>query len=137
MITKAKALKAARAKWGSEAFVRDSGEWLRDGSRRPASDEERAAAKAEFLALKDSEPKFLPLSQWPADTPLGEYRTALFAFNAARAEWRTRKDWVQGLQYCHRYEVGTRSGIFSTIKGAGDTWEQAMEKAGILEAVPA
>lgn len=138
MMTKAKALKLAREKWGKDrAFVRDYGEWLRDGSRRPASDEERAAAKVEFLALKESEPKFLPLADWPADTPLGEYRATLSAFKKAHMEWRTRKDWVQGLQWCHRYDVGTYSSIFTETKGSGDSWEQALEKAGILVAVEA
>jgi hypothetical protein len=98
---------------------------------------DRAVARTEYQTLKANEPKFLPLAEWPGDTPLHEYRTALSAFKAAHMEWRTRSEWVRGLQYCRRYDVGTVGGVFTETKGSGDTWEQALEKAGVLVVVEA
>ncbi len=137
-----------RREWGDEAFTRYDRRqfWAWRAipeQRRRASgipcEINGAGAKdfllplgAEFLRLKDSEPTFTPLADWPADTPLGVYRDALTKYNAEKKAWRERKDLCQGLSWFTRYSVGTQHGIFSESKGHGDSWEDALRKAGAL-----
>lgn len=132
MMSAKQALKAARAMFGDEAFVQYDRRELWQGEALPRTAEERAAYRAEYLRLKDNEPKFTPLADWPADTPLGVYRDALARYNAEKAAWRSRSELCRGLSYHFRYSVGTRRDIFSETKGHGDSWEEALAKAGAL-----
>jgi hypothetical protein len=132
MMTAKQALKAARAKWGSEAFVRYDRRELWKGEPLPRNTEERTAYRREYLRLKESEPKFTPMADWPADTQLGVYREALTKYNAEKAAWRERSELCRGLSYHFRYSVGTAHDIFSTTKGHGDSWEEALTLAGAL-----
>jgi hypothetical protein len=102
-MNRSQALKEAVRLWGKKAGVQD------DGPTRPSSPELRAAASARLKEL-----------------------------NAARTKDETREARKERMELLgqsghYRYQVGTvmsmcgLSGFF--IRGQGDTWEEAFEKA--------
>jgi hypothetical protein len=129
-MTRKKALELAQAKYGrQQAFVRDT--------RHEWSETDRQRSRAALQALRAREPKFRPLEEWPADATVAEYRDALARFKADRKAWQAQCDslLVESLRY--RYSVGAASGAFGMIHGQGDSWEEALTKAGVAVAVPA
>jgi hypothetical protein len=131
MITKRNALALAKKKLGDSAFVRQDTRTHFDGLPLPRSDAERAAYRAQYMDMKATEPKWKPLEQWDASTPLGEYRDALTAYNTKKAAWRKLSESVRGLSYYYAFSVGTTHDIFTETKGKGDDWESALRAAGV------
>jgi hypothetical protein len=125
-MTEKQALKLAQAKWGKRAHVR--------ASRFPSSADARERASARLKVHRATEPKLPPLSEWPADATIGEYRAAIAHHNVAFRAWRDERDRLTGdaLHYCFR--VGKIESILGgafNVLGQGDTWEEALQKAGI------
>lgn len=131
------ALKLAQAKYGKDAWVRDNGLSYRDGELRPIDAEDRAKLRDRLAACKAAEPRMKPLAEWPDETPLGEYKAAKAATEKAWKKWRKQREVLEGKCFSSRFEVGdvSRSGLsFVYVMGSGDTWEEALRKAGCLPA---
>lgn len=127
------ALALAKERWGKDAFVRDNGMSFHDGELRPLDAEDRAKLQARYNTHCDAQPLMKALENWPDDTPLGEYKTALTAHKKAWAKWKKTKDTLQGKCLTHRFDVGHLSQLgFRVIEGSGDTWEEALRKARCL-----
>lgn len=125
-LTKPKALALARVKLGKGAYLQDSGRKF-----GPSSEALRQAAQKALAELVAQEPKINQLKDWPRNTPLGEYHDAVIAHRKAWNEWKWRKDKLFSQTFYQRYDVGKSDGMFNWIKGSGDTWEEALQKAGV------
>lgn len=124
-MTKRRALNEAVRRWGKGGAVTFDARQQWEGYKLPTSNEERAAYLAAFRELKAKEPKVAPLSEWPVDTLLGEYRAALEAHRL----WKKELSAVQGLQWFYRCSVGTTEHGFYSSYGRGDTFEEAFADA--------
>lgn len=104
-MTRAQALRLARAKWGDSAAIRYS--------RRAALADARREAAAELAALRDggapSDPKAL-------------------------GEWRERCSQLREIAMSRPYDVGYvgMGGLMFSVQGWGDSWEAACRRAGLL-----
>jgi hypothetical protein len=125
-LTKARALTIARRKWGKRAIVDDRGR--RHG---PSSPEQREVASAALKLHREQKPVFLPLDEWDGNELIGEYRRALAAHNAAYRVWKQREDELRSTATYYRYQVGSDNGWAFYVQGSGDTWEEALTKAGV------
>ena len=103
-MTKAQALKLARAKWGDVAHVKHNPKAL----TRP----ERLAASAE-------------LQTWRA-------RRSEQTTPDDMREWRRQVDRLTLAGTTEPCYVGFRSALAFHVRGSGDTWEEACRKAGLL-----
>jgi|SRR5215475_9937079 len=115
-MTKAQAEKLARKRWGKQAIVRQ-GEDLSSPERRAKGKEQHTAAHDEILAIEKEIAERLAALEWYQEL-LRRKREAL-----------KRKDAAFWPSIYYRFEVGTFDGLAFSIKGQGDTFEQAFEHA--------
>lgn len=137
-LKQADALKLAQKKFGKGAWVRDRGLSFPDGELRPQDDEDRAKLRAELQAILDQKPTFVDIRELPRDMTIGAYLDALDAHNKRATKWKKERDaaWDKA-HFAHRFEVGhVVDGMFSTLDGVGNTWEEALVAAKCLSAPP-
>jgi hypothetical protein len=128
-VTKAKALKVAQAKWGAKGYVRMNRRvtWNEAGREKARVElkEHRTWKPVRPDNLYDGKPA---ISVSDRDFWLARFRA-----------WRKEEERLMTIALSHRYDVGILSNeigfaMFS-IRGSGDTWEQALERAGVLCAI--
>jgi hypothetical protein len=76
-------------------------------------------------------PTFAELEQWPRDKTVGDYLDARAAFRAKLAEWKEREGQLMRDANYQAYRVLTCGKLFATVVGEGDSWEDALSKAGV------
>jgi hypothetical protein len=115
-MTKAQALKLARAKWGENGTLRDV---------KNASTKERREAASEELRAHRARKPVKPDSTEPDD--YDDYRKRFH-------EWRQLETSLMVVALSYRYSVGymTMGGLAFSVQGQGDTWEEACRNAGLL-----
>lgn len=121
-ITRTKALKLARKKFGERAT-------LRYRARFHFTTKEREQMIALRAALV--KPELRRLADWPDDATVGEYKRALEEYTAARAAWKRKDDRLCSLLVNRPFEVLVNEGWAMVVKGTGDSWREALAKAGI------
>lgn len=130
-LSKAKALELCQMAWGKNAAIEDM------SAARAGTPESRAEASEQLKKLRGGKKEWPGLQNtvaFPDTMSLGEYRKALKDFNAAAAVWRAMESDAVSRAMRMRYKVGTVMGGFAFhIKGSGDTWEEALTKAGVLQ----
>jgi hypothetical protein len=107
-MTKAQALKLARAKWGAMAAIQFRRKGAMKQERERASEalrEYRGAKPHEFLTADDAR------------------------------EWRRNEDRLISRAVSYRYSVGyiMMGGLALAVQGSGDSWEEACRKAGLIK----
>jgi hypothetical protein len=100
------ALKAARSKWGENAYVVDR------GAKSASNPVLRGQALEELKALRES---------------------LKDATEEQRREARERRQELMGAATQYRYRVGYIGGgwLFFSVQGQGDSWEEALSRAGV------
>jgi hypothetical protein len=111
-ITRTAALKAARKKWGTKAWV----ELRRDA----LTGEDRKRVSAELKALRERQPD-------PKTAPVEERRA-----------YHRERERLMGEVLTHRCSLGYMLSlggdviIGRAVHGYGDTWEEALKQAGLI-----
>jgi hypothetical protein len=124
-LTQKRALELATKTFGKTAAVQERPEHTSEEGRRWASAERKRFPK----------PVAPDINAWPEDATVGDFRKAVAKHRKEFAKWKKRDEelMVQALRYrCCIYVLRDVGGMtFSTLKGEGDTWEAALEKAGV------
>lgn len=128
-LSRAKVLELVTAAWGKNAAI--------DDSRLAGTPESRAEASAQLEKLRANKPTWPGLQNtivFPDTMTLAEYRAALKAHNHKAEMWRAMESDARSRAMRMRYRVGEVMGGFAFhIKGSGDSWEEALVKAGVLQ----
>lgn len=115
-MTNSRAQKEAKRRWGKDFYIRN-GEHFSSQDRRDAARAESKEAKAEIDAIEAEIKERLSKLGWYQD------------LRTRQRELYKKRDKAQGESMHYRFSVGRSNGMFTTILGQGDTWEQAFEAA--------
>lgn len=130
-LSRAKALELCVAAWGKDAAVEDRSVGC------AGTPESRAAASAELAKLRREKPTWLGLQDtvtFPDSMTLAEYRAAHKLYLRQAEVWRALESDAQSRAMRQRYQVGKVMGGFAFhVKGRGDSWEEALKAAGVLQ----
>lgn len=120
-MTRARALKLAKKKFGAKAYVEDR------GTKFDYSDAVRAESLAKANAIGERVPMIPETVDFPDDATIGDYRNARAHVVALRDDWRL----LRHRAFAKRYVVGYVSGIGRFIQGEGRTLEDALRAANV------
>lgn len=115
-MTNEQAKREAKKRWGDKFYIRN-GTHFSSQERRDTARAESKEAKAEIDAIEAEIKERLSRLDW-----YQELRTR-------QRELHKKRDKAQGESMHYRFNVGRSNGMFTTILGQGDTWEQAFEAA--------
>lgn len=116
-MTREQAVAKLRKLYGPKAYWR-VGERQSSPERREAAGVEYAEAKRKYEAIK------VRVEEWLKAQP--EYQAMI----AERRQLYEQKELAMGECFRYRFAVGAReNGIFTTLYGEGDTWEEAIAQA--------
>lgn len=115
-MTPQQAQKEARRRWGTKGFVRMS-----DNSSSPERRDTAGTLVRESRAKIDA-----------INTEIQEKLNALEWYRDLQKQKRELSGLIrqtEGRAFYYKFSVGTENGLFATIYGQGDTFEEAFEKA--------
>ncbi len=119
--TRKQALREALKRFGKKAAVQDGG-W-----RAASAPEERESAKAELPSVRKQIAAIETRHKEELAPIYKRHREEL-------ADLKKREGEIRGIMHCRQYSVGTISDFGGyqafSVKGEGDTWDEAFEKAG-------
>jgi len=115
-MTREQAQREAKRRWGAKAKL-TAGERQTSPERRQAAKDRRDAIDAEREAIKADIARRLAELPW--------YAEAQARLHALYVERRP----LEFEPHHYRFRVGTSNGLFNTILGEGDTWEEAFAAA--------
>ena len=138
--TKAQATKEARRLFGERGCVEDRGEFLRDGTRLPRNAEERATLNAELTqvraAIAKARAERPSLAAWPGNDPVWRYRDAVNDSAERLRTLRAREESLEARLLLPRFQVMISEGWCRSIKGVGDSWDEAFANASRAAEAP-
>lgn len=115
-------------KHGKRATVQDLGKRL--GNSSP---EKRAAASRALEQHRKEIPTLLRIEDFDQNATVATWRACAAARADRVKEWRKAEQRYQSEARYYRYSVGHEvGGMFNCIDGQGDTWEEALTKAGAI-----
>jgi hypothetical protein len=115
-MTNQQAASKAKKRWGKAFYIRNS-ESMSSPESRDKSRERYKKSKAEADAIEDEIRRRLSELDW--------YQELL----KRKRELRKESENAQGRALYYRFSVGKSNGMFTTILGQGDTWEEAFAAA--------
>ena len=115
-MTNQQAATKAKKRWGAAYYIR-AGQSFSSPERREKARATCIEARAEIKRIEEEITQRLSELPWHQE------------LMAQKRKLRKQVDTTQGEALYHRFSVGKSNGMFNTILGDGDTWEEAFAKA--------
>jgi hypothetical protein len=106
----------AKKRWGKSYAIRNSGHMSSPEMRQSASLTVRTA-RAEMNRIEEEIQSRLKDCDWYQE------------LRGQQREQRERIRKTEGTSMHYRFSVGSQNGLFFSVQGQGDTWEEAFQKA--------
>lgn len=115
-MTNQQAIAKAKKRWGAKFSVR-AGQSFSSPERRTQARDTVVQARDEIKQIDEEVARRLKELDWYQE------------LQTRRRKCREHVSNTEGLAHYYRFSVGTQNGVFFSVAGQGDTWEEAFAKA--------